>query len=95
MKYEPNPKHKEPWQRGRKGSLCPDMPKDLARELLKGSVAHGRKRYACHEGRAYCAQCHGGDCWHGYPVAWREVPPDIVKAWIDEHKVTRQQVKRR
>src|SRR5258708_957142 len=23
LAYEPNPKHKEPWQRGARGSLCP------------------------------------------------------------------------
>lgn len=23
LTYEPNPKHKEPWQRGARGSLCP------------------------------------------------------------------------
>jgi hypothetical protein len=24
-RYEPNPKHKDPWQRGARGSLCPKM----------------------------------------------------------------------
>ena len=35
--YEPNPKHKEPWQRGARGSLCPrdaDGPALLAISLV-------------------------------------------------------------
>ena len=93
MRYELNPKHKEPWQRGRKGSLCPEMPEHLAQELLNESVEYGRKRYACHEGRAFCAQEHRSDRWHGYPVSWNEVPPKLKNAWILEGKVTRRQTK--
>ena len=38
MRYESNPKHKEPWQRGRRGTLCPsDIDQAIARQLLEGS----------------------------------------------------------
>ena len=56
MQYVSNPKHSDPWQRGRRGSLCPLEVRPLAQELLDSSVADGTKRYAMHEGKAYCAQ---------------------------------------
>jgi hypothetical protein len=92
--YEPNPKHKEPWQRGRKGSLCPSMPLALVRSLLANSMPHGNKRYACYQEQAYCAQEHAQGRWHGYPVAWDEVPPQIKNAWIAQEQVTKSQTKR-
>ena len=42
--YEPNPKHKEPWQRGAKGSLCPKGADASA--LLAASVTL-QFRYLC------------------------------------------------
>jgi mono/diheme cytochrome c family protein len=94
MRYGPNPKHKEPWQRGRKGSLCPPMPRSLPQEVLEQSVPYGQKRYACHEGRAYCAQCHGQDRWHGYPVDWWEVPPSVRSDWLARGFLTKRQMRR-
>ena len=42
MRYESNPKHKQPWQSGRRGSLCPEsMDMGTVRELLSGSEAVG------------------------------------------------------
>ena len=77
MEYEGNPKHKEPWQRGRRGSLCPkDVDLTLAQKLLDASIVAGEKRFAAHEGKAYCAMEHGAGLWHGFPVGWGEVPPD-------------------
>jgi hypothetical protein len=89
MEYEPNPKHKEPWQPGRRGSLCPKMPRGLPGRLLAESQVHGRKRYACHEHKAYCAQEHAPGRWHGYPVSWREVPPPVRRQWLQEGRVTK------
>ncbi len=94
MKYESNAKHSEPWQRGRRGSLCPKEVKPLAADLLAQSVLHGSKRYATHGGKAYCAQQSVADVWHGYPVAWREVPPDVVQAWTSKDIALRRVVRR-
>ena len=83
MRYECNPKHKQPWQHGCRGSLCPgDMGLATAQELLSDSEPAGRKRYAVHGGRAYCAQEHGANVWHGYPVGWVEVPKSLRSTWI-------------
>lgn len=49
--YEGNPKHKHPWQPGRRGSLCPkEIGLARAQELLAGSVEIDAVRYATHEG---------------------------------------------
>lgn len=97
VRYESNPKHRDPWQRGRKGSLCPRIAKEAAQDLLDVSEAAadlGGKRYACLEGLAYCAQSHGPDLWHGYPVGWKEVPETLRRAWIAAGKVRRHDVRR-
>lgn len=93
-RYEPNPKHKEPWQRGARGSLCPkgiDAP-----ALLKASVIdpkHPAKRYATDGNRAYCGQEHRPGRWHGYPVQWREVPAVIRRGWAANGEVGKQGLK--
>lgn len=85
MLYECNPKHKPPWQRGRRGSLCPEsVDLEMAQALLSASQPVEGKRYAVHEGRAYCAQMHGADAWHGYPVGWREVPESLRRKWRED-----------
>jgi hypothetical protein len=38
LRYEPNPKHKLPWQPGKKGTLCPPWSHKQATALLAGSV---------------------------------------------------------
>ena len=95
MRYESNPKHKQPWQRGRSGSLCPEtVDLETARRLLSDSVPVDGKRYAVHEGRAYCAQKHGADTWHGYPVGWREVPESLRRTWLREERLRRRDVRK-
>jgi hypothetical protein len=94
MQYEGNPKHKEPWQRGRRGSLCPkDIDLKRAQTLLDQSEAFGRKRFAAFEGSAYCAMEHREGRWHGYPVGWSEVPPAVRSLMIEKGKVTRREIK--
>lgn len=89
MQYECNPKHKEPWQRGKRGSLCPrSIDQHLAQQLLERSIPDGKKRYAVHQGVPYCAQCHLADHWHGYPVSWVEVPPLVKKEWRTQGLIT-------
>ena len=54
MRYESNPKHSDPWQRGRRGARCPpDIDAAQAQQLLSTSVSDGNKRYAVSEDRAF------------------------------------------
>jgi len=80
--YESNPKHRDPWQIGKRGSLCEPEVRPLAEDLLLTSVFWEGKRYAVHKGRAYCAQEHLPNRWHGYPVGWVEVPTKLVRQLI-------------
>ena len=51
MRYESNPKHSDPWQRGRRGARCPrDIDSVRAQQLLSASEVSGKKRYAVSEG---------------------------------------------
>ena len=94
LRYEPNPKHKTPWQPGRKGTMCPAWSHKEASSLLTKSVAasKGGKRYATAGGTAFCGQEHSTGVWHGYPITWMEVPPVIRNRWIAEGTVTKRQV---
>ncbi|MGO8677670.1 MAG: hypothetical protein ACLQVX_17570 [Limisphaerales bacterium] len=95
--YEGNPKHKAPWQPGRKGSLCPpDINIESARQLLQSSILQDRRRYAVDKGRAFCAQQHdaGKNRWHGYPIGWRDVPPAVRKQFMAAAAVTARDIKR-
>ena len=95
MKYEANPKHKEPWQPGRTGSPCPKETHDKAESLLKDdSVLVGNKRYAVLQGKPYCAQEHRSGVWHGYPVDWEDVPPSVKNDWIKARKIKKSQAKK-
>ena len=80
--YESNPKHRDPWQIGKKGSLCEPEVRPISADLLRTSVFWEGKRYAVHGGRAYCAQEHSPNRWHGYPVGWVEVPSKLARQWI-------------
>lgn len=94
MRYESNPKHKEPWQRGRRGSPCPKLAPGTVQGLLEKSELHGNKRLACHEGWAYCAQEHEPGRWHGYPVGWKEVPAQLRNKWRREGLVKRSDIQK-
>lgn len=87
--YESNPKHREPWQAGKRGSLCPPAVRPIAESLLQGSTLWEGKRYAVHDGKAYCAQEHRPNRWHGYPVGWVEVPPKLVRQWVKDGHLTK------
>ena len=95
--YEGNPKHKAPWQPGRKGSRCPaDVTSERARELLRSSIMEGRKRYAVNQGRAFCAHEHNPakSGWHGFPVGWKEVPTTARRQFLESNTVTPRDIKR-
>jgi hypothetical protein len=92
--YESNPKHKEPWQRGARGSLCPrdaDGPALLAISMV--DPQRPGKRYATDGHRAYCGQEHLTGRWHGYPVQWKEVPPAVRSALVNEYHVSKRDLK--
>jgi hypothetical protein len=94
--YEPNDKHKPVPTSGRRGSIC---PRDVDSEaLLRGSglAPNGGKRFNTDGERAYCAQRHDPerDAWHGYPIAFAEVPPPILKEWLGSGRVERRAVRR-
>lgn len=96
MIYEPNAKHKPVPTPGRRGSICP--PDVDSEGLLAGSdeAPNGGKRFNTDGDRAYCAQRHDSerDAWHGYPVAFSEVPPTIVREWLSSGRVERRAVRR-
>ena len=93
MEYESNPKHSEPWQRGRRGSLCPTEVRRTAAELLAGSELVEARRYAVYGGKAYCAQEHRSGVWHGYPIGWKEVPPALRVRWRRQQLVKNRDVR--
>ena len=87
VRYVPNPKHKEPWQRGRRGSICPrEISQEQAQQLLDDSMLVDEKRFAVHEGRPFCAQDDGAGGWHGDPVGWKEVPSKLRTRWEKKEK---------
>jgi hypothetical protein len=93
MMYESNPKHRDPWQAGRKGSLCPsDLTVELAQQLLNKSEIDGKCRWMTFDGRAFCGEEHRPGYWHGYPVGWVEVPEKIRRRWQAAELVTRRQI---
>ena len=94
LKYEPNRKHKEPWQPGARGSLCPSDADGPA--LLVDSAVdpnHPGKRYATDGKLAYCGHEHSPGCWHGFPVEWRKVPQKLRDEWLAQRRVTKRSVK--
>ena len=95
MRYESNPKHSDPWQRGRRGARCPDnVDAEQAQRLLSASTRVGGKRYAVFEGQAFCAQRHACGVWHGYPVGWVAVPAVIRQRWLRAGCLRRRDIKR-
>lgn len=96
VQYEPNEKHKRPWQPGRKGSLCPsDLTVEQRDKLLADSAGdpHGTEKRFATDGRlAFCAQPHGPGRYHGYPVGWKEVPEQLRRQWIKDGKTTRKAI---
>lgn len=96
--YQGNPKHKDPWQRGRRGSLCPRHADSNV--LLATSVADPRKpsrRYATDGRDAYegkpsnVVDSDGNDVWHGFPIPWSRVPPSVQRTWINAGLIRRYQ----
>jgi hypothetical protein len=94
MRYERNPKHKEPWHHGKSGTLCPRWSWDIAQELLNSSEEVGKCRYAVYSGIAFKGHEHAPGKWHGHPIGWNEVDQKLVNQWIREKRVKRREVRK-
>lgn len=92
--YESIPKHKEPWQPGKRGSLCKEVSPVEAQKMLVRSLSWTNKRYAVRDGRPYVAHEHEKNKWHGYPVGWKEVPHEIRSELQAKEKVRNRDIKR-
>jgi hypothetical protein len=53
----------------------------------------GRRRFATLNGIAFEAKPTQDGTWHGYPVPWEHIPPDLVQQWLEEGTVSRRQIK--
>jgi hypothetical protein len=94
LRYEPNSKHKEPWQRGARGSLCPrDVDGSVLLAASELDPNHQGKRYATDGTRAYCGHEHSAECWHGFPVEWRKVPAKIRNAWLADGRIIKRSIR--
>jgi len=94
--YEPNEKHKRPWQRGRRGTLCP--PDVDGYELFESSVRHPEdpnSRCATDGTWAYRGRSNREAdptrplVWHGYPCSWKEIPAEVQRRWVVEGLIPR------
>ena len=96
-RYVSNPRHKQPWQPGARGTLCP--PGVSGAELFAtatADVTRPGKRYGTDGERAYCAHPNVKNpgegqevVWHGFPVPWSAVPVVIQLKWVDEGLITK------
>jgi hypothetical protein len=57
------------------------------------SVDGDKNRYATDRGFAFIARPEGGGVWHGHPIGWDDVPPDIREDWVRQRLVTTKQLK--
>lgn len=67
----------------------------IAHELFEEGVddAQGH-RYAARRGIAFKAQPSNDGTWHGYPLPWHDVPPDIQDILIEKGQATRRDIRR-
>lgn len=100
-RYEPNPKHKEPWQSGRRGALCPrDADGPTLLDASTPDPSNTNVRWATDGSRFFTAKSsrhenvNGDLFWHGYPVDHLDVPADVMKAWIAAGLVSRRTARR-
>jgi hypothetical protein len=73
------------------------MPNLDPQKLLESSELRGTKRYAVFEGLAFAALPNSGnveqDLWHGFPIGWEEVPPDLIQKWSKEDPSLKRRMK--
>lgn len=51
------------------------------------------RRFATEQGMAFEAKPTGDGTWHGFPIPWESVPPQILAQWLMDGKVTRREVR--
>ena len=65
-----------------------------AHRLFASATIHSNgKRFATARGIAFEAKPTADGTWHGFPIPWESVPPDILAQWLEENKVMRKQVR--
>lgn len=73
-----------------------NWPKTLAHTLFQNAVTHPdglQRRYATARGIAFEAKPSNDGSWHGYPIPWESVPPDLVDQWRAEGSISKADVK--
>lgn len=66
----------------------------VAHRLFESAVGSTEGRlFATEHGIAFEAKPTGDGTWHGFPVPWESVPPPILNQWLQEGKVSRQEVR--
>lgn len=53
----------------------------------------GRRRFATARGIAFEAKQTADGTWHGYPVPWESIPPQIREEWLDAGKVLKRDLR--
>lgn len=100
--YMGNPRHKQPWQPGARGTMCPSDVDGVA--LFAAATADPTKpgkRYNTDGRTAYCAHPDTKNptdpeqtiTWHGFPVSWREVPISVQRQWVAEGRLRKPKLK--
>lgn len=77
--------------------MCPPWSHARAGQLLERSVIEpgGKRRFGTMNDWAFAAQEHAPERWHGYPVAWNEVPYSVRRVWLDQGLVKRRRMLQR
>ena len=66
-----------------------------AHKLFERAVSYeSGRRFATARGIAFEAKPTEDGTWHGYPVPWEAVPPEIVQKWRKEGEITRRDIMR-
>lgn len=91
----PNPKHKDPWQRGQRGALCGNVDGPDLFATATPDPSNPNRRWATDGRHFYSAQsarhpdAQGDLAWHGYPVGALEVPASVMRSWVEQSVVRR------
>jgi len=64
-----------------------------AHVLFAQATPAADRRYATARGIAFEAKRTDANTWHGYPVPWESVPPEVLEQWLREGKVTRRDLR--
>lgn len=74
-----------------------DWSQTEAQRLFASSLPHPddqERRYATKSGIAFEAKPSNDGFWHGYPIPWESVPVDVVDQWLNDHLVTKREIKK-